>query len=299
MFWRRHYTVMVVPDARANMKRFHLEGKHLALGLSGVAVILALAFAAPLLLAWGVRLDSRLAAVEAERDRLAENSASMEASLADLREKLDRFERRTEKLAALAGLDLPSVQSGGQGVGTGIENLAPRAKADVLAAEAEALHDRSDLVERRLETVERAIHSQSERLAHVPSIFPVRGLIGAGFGWRRDPFTGLRQFHRGIDISAPEGTPVRAPADGIVVKTERNGGYGKVLYISHGNGIVTRYGHLSAYRVRPGQKVRRGDVIALVGNTGRSTAPHLHYEVLVGGKQVDPMRYIMDDGLFY
>ena len=299
MFWRRHYTVMVVPDARANMKRFHLEGKHLALGLGGVAVILALAFAAPLLLAWGVHLDSRLAAVEAERDRLAENSASMEASLADLREKLDRFERRTEKLAALAGLDLPSVQSGGQGVGTGIENLAPKAKADVLAAEAEALQDRSDLVERRLETVERAIHSQSERLAHVPSIFPVRGLIGAGFGWRRDPFTGLRQFHRGIDISAPEGTPVRAPADGIVVKTERNGGYGKVLYISHGNGIVTRYGHLSAYRVRPGQKVHRGDVIALVGNTGRSTAPHLHYEVLVGGKQVDPMRYIMDDGLFY
>ncbi len=299
MFWRRHYTVMVVPDARANMKRFHLEGKHLAFGLAGVALILALAFAAPLLLAWGVHLDSRLATVEAERDRLAENSASMEASLADLREKLDRFERRTEKLAALAGLDLPSVQSGGQGVGTGIENLAPKAKADVLAAEAEALHDRSDLVERRLETVERAIHSQSERLAHVPSIFPVRGLIGAGFGWRRDPFTGLRQFHRGIDISAPEGTPVRAPADGIVVKAERNGGYGKVLYISHGNGVVTRYGHLSAYKVRPGQKVHRGDVIALVGNTGRSTAPHLHYEVLVGGKQVDPMRYIMDDGLFY
>jgi len=299
VFWRRHYTVMVVPDARANMKRFHLEGKHLAFGLAGVALILALAFAAPLLLAWGVHLDSRLATVEAERDRLAENSASMEASLADLREKLDRFERRTEKLAALAGLDLPSVQAGGQGVGTGIENLAPKAKADVLAAEAEALHDRSDLVERRLETVERAIHSQSERLAHVPSIFPVRGLIGAGFGWRRDPFTGLRQFHRGIDISAPEGTPVRAPADGIVVKAERNGGYGKVLYISHGNGVVTRYGHLSAYKVRPGQKVHRGDVIALVGNTGRSTAPHLHYEVLVGGKQVDPMRYIMDDGLFY
>jgi len=299
VFWRRHYTVMVVPDARAGMKRFHLEGKHLALGLGGVAVILALAFAAPLLLAWGVHLDSRLAVVAAERDRLAENSASMEASLADLRQKLDRFERRTEKLAALAGLDLPSVQSAGQGVGAGIENLSPRARADVLAAEAEALHDRSDLVGRRLDTVERAIRSQSERLAHVPSIFPVRGLIGAGFGWRRDPFTGLRQFHRGIDISAPEGTPVRAPADGIVVKAERNGGYGKVLYIAHGNGIVTRYGHLSAYRVRPGQKVHRGDVIGLVGSTGRSTAPHLHYEVLVGGRQVDPMRYIMDDGLFY
>ncbi len=299
MFWRRHYTVMVVPDARASMRRFHVEGKHLAAGLAGVAVILALAFAAPLLLAWGIHLDGRLAEAIAERDRLAENSASMEASLADLREKLDRFERRTEKLAALAGLELPSVQSGGQGVGTGIENLDPRARADVLAAEAEALQDRTALVERRLDTVERAIHSQSERLAHVPSIFPVRGLIGAGYGWRRDPFTGLRQFHRGIDISAPEGTPIRAPADGIVVKTERNGGYGKVLYISHGNGIVTRYGHLSAYRVRPGQKVHRGDVIALVGNTGRSTAPHLHYEVLVGGKQVDPMRYIMDDGLFY
>ncbi len=142
----------------------------------------------------------------------------------------------------------------------------------------------------------RELSERSERFARVPSLLPVPGLIGGGFGWRRDPFTGAKQFHRGVDLSAPTGTLVFAPADGIVLAAERESGYGNVLTVSHGDGMVTRYGHLARFKVKPGHEVRRGDAIAVVGSTGRATGPHLHYEVLLEGRQVDPMAYILDEG---
>lgn len=296
MLWRRHFTIMVVPDARAGLRRFQVKGSHLVLGAVAAAVVVALALALPAV-AWKAHATSeRLETVSAERDRLAGNLEQVDGTLQDLMGRLDRFERRTDKLATLAGLDLPGLAGQGLGAGTGqgsSEMLSSR-----LQREAEQLSDRSRLIGRRIDTVEELISERTERLARTPSILPVRGLLTSGFSWRRHPFTGRRQFHPGLDVAAPEGTPVHAPADGVVVKTERHGGYGKVLYISHGDGITTRYGHVAEYRTRPGEKIRRGDVIALVGNTGRSTGPHLHYEVLVHGKQVDPMKYVMDGGLF-
>ncbi len=296
---KRHYTVMVVPDARGSMKRFQVRGSQILGALAVVASVAVLALVAPVALLRAHGVARQLEAVSVERDELAQRTAEVEATIADLRARLDLFEKRTAKLAVMAGLDMPSLGIGGQGYPKGLEGLPPVARADVFRSEAEELSGLGDLIDRRLGTVERAFGEQSERLSRIPSIVPVRGLMGSGFGWRRDPFTGLRQFHRGLDVSAPEGTPVRAPADGIVVKTERNGGYGRVLYISHGDGVVTRYGHLSAYKVRPGARVRRGDVIALVGSSGRSTASHLHYEILVRGQHVNPMKYISDEGLFY
>ena len=132
-------------------------------------------------------------------------------------------------------------------------------------------------------------------LASTPSVWPVRGYLSAGFGNRLDPFTGLRDFHPGIDISTPIGTKVQAPADGVVVFCGLKGGYGNAIMIDHGYGVVTRYGHLDAFNVKPGQRVRRGDVIAFVGNTGRSTAPHLHYEVWVNDQTQNPIQYILDE----
>lgn len=296
MLWRRHFTIMVVPDARGGLRRFQVKGSHLVLAAAGALVVALLALALPVT-AWKAHATAeRLDTVAAERDRLAADLEQVDGTLQDLMNRLDRFERRTDKLATLAGLDLPGLNGQGLGAGTGqgsSEMLSSR-----LQREAEQLSDRSRLIGRRIDTVEELISKRSERLAHTPSILPVRGLLTSGFAWRRHPFTGRRQFHAGLDVAAPKGTPVRAPADGVVVKTERNGAYGKVLYISHGDGITTRYGHLSEYRTRPGERVRRGDVIALVGNSGRSTGPHLHYEVLVRGKQVDPMDYVMDGGLF-
>ena len=115
------------------------------------------------------------------------------------------------------------------------------------------------------------------------------------FGNRIDPFTGMRDFHPGIDISVPRGTRVSAPADGVVVFCGTKGGYGNIIAIDHGYGTVTRYGHLDGFNVRPGQRVKRGDVIGFSGNTGRSTAPHLHYEVWVHDQMRNPIEYILDE----
>jgi murein DD-endopeptidase MepM/ murein hydrolase activator NlpD len=127
----------------------------------------------------------------------------------------------------------------------------------------------------------------------VPSLWPVNGRILSRFGDREDPFSGEGAFHAGVDISANIGTAVHAAADGIVYAAEYEGpGYGKMVIIDHGNGLRTRYAHLSAFDVVPGQEIRRGQVVAHSGNTGHTTAPHLHFEVRMGGNAVNPYPYL-------
>jgi murein DD-endopeptidase MepM/ murein hydrolase activator NlpD len=126
----------------------------------------------------------------------------------------------------------------------------------------------------------------------LPSMWPVNGKLLSRFGERQDPFSGEGAFHTGVDISAAMYTPVRAAADGIVYAAEYTSRYGKLVTIDHGNGMRTRYAHLSEFSVIPGQEIRRGEVIALSGNTGRVTAPHLHFEVLMGGSPVNPYPYL-------
>ena len=131
-------------------------------------------------------------------------------------------------------------------------------------------------------------------LASTPTIWPVKGLLTAGFGTRRSPFTGQRQMHEGVDISNSVGTPVIAPADGVVAYAGPLGGFGNVISIDHGHRISTFYGHLQQYRVARGQPVKRGNVIGAVGTTGRVTGPHVHYEIQVNGAPVDPSKYVID-----
>ena len=132
-----------------------------------------------------------------------------------------------------------------------------------------------------------------------PSIWPVDGrLIQSSFGQRTDPFSGEGAFHKGVDISAPYGTGVRVTADGIVVHTAIESGYGRLVIVDHGNGLHTYYAHLSRFYVHDGQEVRRGDYVGAVGTSGRVTAPHLHYEVRVGGAPMNPYFYLAKAGVF-
>ena len=125
-----------------------------------------------------------------------------------------------------------------------------------------------------------------------PNLWPVEGQVTASFGERIDPFNGEGAFHSGVDIGSSYGHPIIAPADGVVTFTEQLGGYGKAIMIDHGNGISTRYGHLSGFAVTAGQAVHRGDVIGYVGSSGRSTGPHLHYEVRINDTPVNPYKYL-------
>ncbi len=128
--------------------------------------------------------------------------------------------------------------------------------------------------------------------ASTPSVWPVRGWITSPFGNRTSPFSGILKFHEGLDIAAQTGTPVMAPADGVIIKAGFSTGYGNMVEISHGYGIKTIFAHNSRLNVKAGQRVRRGDVISYVGDSGSSTGPHLHYEVRLNGLPVNPVKYM-------
>ena len=138
------------------------------------------------------------------------------------------------------------------------------------------------------------LENQKMLLASTPSIRPAKGWMSSGFGYRISPFTGQKEFHRGIDLATRMGAPIVAPADGIVSSIIRDHGYGNILTINHGYGVTTKYAHLKKALVKKGQHVKRGETIALVGNTGRSTGPHLHYEVHLNKVVVNPLRYIIN-----
>ena len=139
------------------------------------------------------------------------------------------------------------------------------------------------------------LKNQKSLLSSTPSIWPTRGWVTSGFGYRKSPFTGLSEKHEGLDIAARMGSEIRAPADGKIILTGRKHGYGNMVEIDHGYGVLTRYGHNARNLVQVGAMVKRGQVIALVGSTGRSTGPHVHYEVVVNGIPVSPMNYILEE----
>ncbi len=138
------------------------------------------------------------------------------------------------------------------------------------------------------------LESQRNLLASTPAVFPTKGWITSKFGYRKSPFTELKEFHEGLDISNREGTPVIAPANGVISATGYNRLIGNFVMIDHGYGIVTSYLHLNKILVKRDQTVKRGALIAQIGSTGRSTGPHLHYAVRLNGAFVDPEKYILD-----
>jgi murein DD-endopeptidase MepM/ murein hydrolase activator NlpD len=156
------------------------------------------------------------------------------------------------------------------------------------------LEDESALSEQDKSELHKLLEEQKTLLASTPSIWPTKGWLSSSFGMRVSPFTGRKEFHKGIDISTRIKSPIYAPADGIVSYVGRDRGYGKMVWLRHGNGILTKYAHLNTALVKKGQHVKRGETIALVGNTGRSTGPHLHYEVHLNGVAVNPIRYILN-----
>lgn len=148
--------------------------------------------------------------------------------------------------------------------------------------------------ENRLSSLRSDVDKRNALAAATPSILPAHGWLSSGVGPRRDPITGGPDFHPGLDISADYGSPVFATADGTVEAADTQAGYGKLVVLNHDYGLETRYGHLSRFKVRTGEKVKRGDVLGYVGSTGRSTAPHLHYEVRVNGRLLNPLQLLLN-----
>ena len=151
-----------------------------------------------------------------------------------------------------------------------------------------------------LEEIQQLAEKKEDFLAAIPTIQPIKKedlkRMASGYGWRIDPFTKKRRKHKGMDFSANRGTPIYATGDGVIKRADnRSSGYGRHIRIDHGFGYVSLYAHLNKYNVRGGQKVKRGDIIGYVGNTGRSVAPHLHYEIIKEGVKVNPLNFYLDD----
>ena len=156
------------------------------------------------------------------------------------------------------------------------------------------LRDLLQGLESRLRYVRRDVERREALSAATPSIWPAHGWLTGTFGGRSDPFTGEPGFHQGLDISTEKGQPVFATADGAIESASYTGDYGNLIVVKHGFGLVTRYGHLSAFHVKPGQAVKRGDVIGYVGATGRATGAHLHYEIIANGRLINPLQLLTE-----
>jgi len=239
----------------------------------------------------------------AQRDRfMRENLDAMAQKVGEMQAKLVRLEAMGERVSNLAGMkpeelrqmaEPAPVKGGGQG-GPFVPAKSPSMQQlNDLVSSLDAATDHSTdlftLVESRL--FERRLASLM-----VPNSRPLAGPIGSGFGFRSDPFTGRAALHTGLDFPAESGTPIMAAAGGVVRATDYHPAYGNLLEVDHGNGLVTRYAHTSRILVKAGDLVKRGQAVAEVGSTGRSTGPHLHFEVMVDGVQQDPAKFLAGKG---
>ncbi len=287
---QRYSTIIFVPHARAKFRKLKVSHRLLFSLISVVTSSLCLSTFFSVQYFTSLSQTHELSKLRHENHDLQTANEQFSKSVESLRGQLRTVEDRTRKLAIYAGIS--SLDDSAQG---GVGGLRPPTLGDnPYRDDVDKMAFRSHRIESDLSVLEQKLVAQSQLLASTPSIAPVRGILTDGFGGRSDPFTGEAGTHNAIDISSAVGQAVRAPADGIVVKAEWANGYGNVIYLSHGYGYSTRYGHLSAYAAKPGQHIKRGDVIGYVGSTGRSTGPHLHYEVRLNNMPVNPLEYILN-----
>jgi murein DD-endopeptidase MepM/ murein hydrolase activator NlpD len=288
------YTLIVVPHAKAKFRKFQVSVR-LTKWAGGVGASLALVLGAVLVHYTWIRVQiGELRRLRSENVALSTKAQAYEENAAKLQAKLLNLQNMVMKLGVMAGLEktLPDPAVGGVGGLSHLETTPPSVDATLSM---KAMEQTTEQLTVRSSRLAEFYQDQKVLLASTPSVWPVRGYLASGFGNRIDPFTNQPDFHPGIDIATPVGSKVQAPADGVVVSAGLKGSYGNAIIIDHGYGVMTRYGHLSAFNVRPGQRVRRGDVIGFVGQTGRATAPHLHYEVWVHDQNQNPIQYILDE----
>jgi len=288
---KRYSTIIFVPHARAKFRKLKVSHRLLFSLISLVTSSLCLSTFFSVQYFTSLSQTHELSKLRRENKELQTANEQFGKSVESLRNQLSTVEDRTRKLAIIAGITtLDETSQGGSGGVRNTDDLNSNPYRD----DVDKMSFRSHSLTKDLSALEQKFTAQARLLSSTPSIAPVRGILTDGFGGRSDPFTGEAGQHNAVDISSAVGAPVRSPADGIVVKSEWANGYGNVIYISHGYGYSTRYGHLSSFAVRAGQRVKRGDVIGLVGSTGRSTGPHLHYEVRVNNNPVNPLEYILN-----
>ena len=243
----------------------------------------------------------RLAYLEKEREKQKEQFIDLAERIDKISKKMGELKEFDRKLRGMVNLETGEDKAEFRGVGGPDPSVdepgytmgrTHRELVGLMHRSLDILEDEIALGKQDKTELHKFLENQKILLASTPSIWPTKGWLSSRFGYRTSPFTGKKEFHRGIDISTRMGAPVVAVADGIISDIGWDHGYGKLLSIKHGYGLVTRYAHLKKALVKKGQYVKRGETIGLVGNSGRSTGPHLHYEVHLNRIAVNPLRYV-------
>ncbi len=298
---KRFFTVLFLPSNPSRVKKLILS-EFLIKSLAISAMILLLASSVIFFDYVNVKkkevdlagLKEQTKIQNVQLQTFADKINDMEAELARLRSLDTKIRVLTDTKTEGPVSKSERLSLGGRG---GPEPTAPmsfdrEALLKDMVAKLDRLNIEAKEQEKSLHELHASIQNRESLLAATPSLWPVRGYISSGFGDRESPFDSSNEFHEGIDISAPSGSSVAAAAEGVVTFAARNNDLGNAVTIDHGYGIVSRYGHLSEISVRAGQKVKAGQRIGSVGSTGRSTGPHLHYEVAVNGYKVNPIKYL-------
>lgn len=297
--------IILIPESGAKIVSLRLRRRTAQSIATGSAVLALFVIVSVQVFVESARRGNLLASVDSENAALRDELDQLTGVVDVLSHSLAQNAHHAREARALAGLHDP-VEPLGIGFGGPEDTAPPLGRFDDPDLRLVTLH-----TEVRLDSLMRASESQrheyervletlrarNDKLDHLPSIYPINGdgWYSSGFGHRNDPFTGRRAFHAGLDISCPQGTPVVATANGVVKRASSDRFYGNAVRIDHGNGIETVYAHNLENLVKKGETVERGQVIAKVGSTGRSTGPHLHYSVIVDGKASNPMTYILPD----
>jgi murein DD-endopeptidase MepM/ murein hydrolase activator NlpD len=266
--------------SRSYVRRFSIHRRWVKVS----AFAAALLFCAAAYGVYGMTQQAAHLRIEQENNRLRLENERQRQKLQNLENRVDAIESDARRLSEQSGVshegDSTAVPHGAGG---------PALKLDDAAIA--AIEERAERIEEDLQVYAEALRERERE--RIPSIWPVLGGLSDGFGVRGNPFGGgSSEFHPGQDLTAPPGTPVVAPADGTVVEAGWKNGYGQTVVIDHGNGLTTRYGHLSKIEVAVGQELKRGEELGQVGSTGRSTGPHLHYEIKAGDVLVNPLDYL-------
>ena len=306
--------IIVVSHARGRTWRLRLEPRSFLtwLPLAGILLVIGgVAFVAgwglrpassgllptSVLSAWNQEMVQQRAELAQARSKAEEDAHALARRIAQLQADMLRLDAAGSRMTQIANIDRgefnfdkPAPMGGPETAN--LQDAQPAALGDVIAS-LDKLQNRLTERERQMRVLEDLLLAGKLQKEIKPSGWPVAsGYITSPYGGRTDPFTGLRDFHPGVDFAAAEGSEVLSVASGIVVETGERSGYGNLVEINHGNGYVTRYGHNSRILVKPGDRVYRGQTIALMGSTGRSTGPHVHFELVLNGSVVNPEQYI-------
>ena len=294
---KNFYTLIIVPNASSGLHKLRIPLS----ALYTVSLVLLVAFFAAVGLGFNY---ARMALETSEYKQLRQENTelkvankNLEVATRQLNTKIEGLEDLSDRIQEMMQTDTWNQRFGlldRGGVGGTLEDYPTAAMIARLNVRDNIgiVRDRTLDLEVQLGFVEQIAQLRAEQLLLTPSMWPVSGPIRSSYGRRRDPFTGQMEMHRGLDIGALYGTRVRAPADGRVLFAHRESAYGNLVVVKHDGGITTRFGHLSRFEVQAGDRLEKGDVIGYVGSSGRSTGSHLHYEVRLNDRPINPRNYL-------